>query len=212
MNVIFENRAEAGRKLAEKLNYFKETKEAVVLAIPRGGVALGFEIAKRLSLPLDIIVVRKIGAPGNPEFAVGAIDQSGRILKNPDVTIPEHYFEAEGKKEKQEIERRIREYKGMLAEPNLKNKTVILVDDGVATGLTTLKAIDFIRSKSPKEIVLAVPVISPDTIKQLTRKVESLIYLIAPSNFLAVGQFFIDFPQVSDEEVKRIMSRKVGAS
>lgn len=205
--MMFQDRIEAGQKLKEKLKIYKNKKDAVILTIPRGGVVLGFEIAKALNLPLDIVIVRKIGAPGNPEFAVGAVDQNGKILKNPEVRVPPDYLKEEAEKEKKEIERRIKEYRGEKKELVMQGKIVILVDDGVATGLTTLKAVDFIKAKNPQKVILATPVIAKDTAKKIKDEVDELVYLEAPELFFAVGQFYSFFPQVSDEEVKEILKK-----
>lgn len=207
---MFQDRTEAGGKLSKKLEKYKNSKEVIILAVPRGGVPVGFEIAKSLNVPLDVVVVRKIGAPENPEYAVGAIDQNGKILKNPEVHVDSSYLEKKGAEEKNEIKRRIREYRGDRKELNLKDKIVILVDDGIATGLTTLKAIDFIRSKSPQKVILATPVISEDTALKLKKQVDELIYIKASKLFFAVGQFYQSFLQIGDIEVKKTLNKHIG--
>ncbi len=203
---MFKDRTEASEKLRKKLEKYRDLSDIVVLAIPRGGVQIGFNIAQYLNAPLDIVVVRKIGAPGNTEYAVGAVDQEGKIFKNPEVKISQDYLTKEAVKEKKEIRRRISEYRGKTKELDLKNKVVILVDDGIATGLTTSKSIDYIKSKKPKRVILAIPVIPKDVVKKIKRHVDELIFLEEPELFFAVGQFYHYFPQVPDSEVKEILS------
>jgi len=168
---------------------------------------LGFEVAKSLNLPLDIAVVRKIGYPGNPEFAAGAVDQDGKILKNPEAGVQDEYLNKEAEKEKKEIERRIKEYRGGKEELDFKGKTMILVDDGIATGLTTLKAVGFVKSRGAKKVILATPVIARDTAERIKREVDELIFLEVPELFFAISQFYDFFPQVEDKEVKEILTK-----
>lgn len=204
---MFQDRVEAGQKLAKSLEKYKDQEDTVILAIPRGGVVLGFEVAKSLNLPLDIVVVRKIGYPGNPEFAAGAVDQDGKILKNPEAGVQDGYLKEEAEKEKKEIERRIKEYRGSKEELDFKGKTMILVDDGIATGLTTLKAVDFVKSRGAKKVILATPVIARDTAERIKREVDELIFLEVPELFFAISQFYDFFPQVEDQEVKEILAK-----
>lgn len=204
---MFKDREDAGERLSEKLIEYKNKNDVVVLAIPRGGIILGYKIAQNINVPMDIVVVRKIGAPDNPEFAVGAIDEKGGIIENPEVELSQEFLNKEVKKEKEEIKRRIKEYRGEKEELDIKNKIVLLVDDGIATGLTVIKAIDFIKSKNAKKIILAVPVIADDVLNTIEKIVDKVVYLESPVIFFAVGQFYYNFPQVSDEEVKKIMSK-----
>lgn len=205
---MFKDREEAGNRLLEKLKSYKNKKDTVILAIPRGGVVLGSVISKGLNLPLDIVVLRKIGHPDNPEFAVGAVSPDGKVFTDPEVTIDPQYLKDKSEEELEEIKRRIKEYRGNRGEINIKDKTVLLVDDGVATGLTTLKAIDFIKSKGVKEIVLAIPVISRDTALEIKDKIDELIYIETPELFFSVGQFYESFSQVEDSEVKELLESK----
>jgi len=202
---MFRDRIDAGQKLALKLKAkYPKIKNGVVLALPRGGVAIGYEIAQKLNLPFDIIVTRKIGAPLNPEYAVAAVSAHELIVSSRENPDPE-YLEGEARKERQEIQRRFKEYRGPKPEIDLKNKTVILVDDGLATGLTMEVALREVREKNPHRIILAVPVAPPETIERLKKIVEEAIVLSIEPMFFAVGQFYDDFSQVSDEEVKNLL-------
>ncbi|OIP22487.1 phosphoribosyltransferase [bacterium CG_4_10_14_0_2_um_filter_33_32] len=203
---MFKDRKDAGKKLVHQLGEYRNRKDTMILAIPRGGVILGLEIAKFLNVPLDIIVVRKIGAPDNPEYAVGAVDQNGNILRNPEAEVSEKYLDIQGREVLKEIKRRIKEYRKGSARLNLVNKNVILVDDGIATGLTVLKAVDFIKTEKAKKVILAVPVIAKDMINRLEESVDDLIFLESPEVFFAVGQFYLNFPQVTDSEVKETLA------
>ncbi len=203
---MFKDRKEAGQKLTDKLKKYQNQKDTLVLAIPRGGVVVALEIAKGLNLPLDIVVVRKIGAPQDPEFAIGAVDEEGNIVKNLEVEVSKEYLAKEAQKEKEEIKRRLKEYRGNKKEPDLEGKTIILVDDGIATGLTTIAAINFLKLKKTKEIILATPVIAKDALEKIKGKALKVYYLAAPELFFAVGQFYDFFPQTEDLEVKNILA------
>lgn len=201
----FRNRQEAGQKLAKKLKEKHPIiKNGIVLALPRGGVVVGAEVAKALSLLLDVIVTRKIGAPLNPEYAVAAISAHEMIVsprENPD----KKYLEEETKKERQEIDRRVREYRGDRPEIDLKNKTAILVDDGLATGLTMAVAIKEVKLQNPAKIIIAVPVAPPETIDNLKPKVDEIIVLNIEPMFFAVGQYYEIFGQTTDKEVINLL-------
>lgn len=202
---MFRDRMDAGQKLASELKTkYPKIKNGVVLALPRGGVVIGYEIAKKLDCPLDIIVTRKIGAPLNPEYAIAAVSEHEMIVsprENPD----KKYLEEETKKERQEIARRVREYRGDRLEIDLKNKTAIIVDDGLATGLTMIAAIKEIRLSKPAKIIIAVPVAPPETVENLKRIVDDIIVLNTEPLFFAVGQFYEDFAEVSDEDVTKYL-------
>src|SRR3989344_2605378 len=202
---IFKDRTEAGKKLAEVLGEFKNTN-AVVLALPRGGVAVGAEVAHTLNLPLDIIVTRKIGAPGNSEYAIGAIDIEGNGVFNESETanVDKKWLENEIAKEKKEAERRWKEYRGTRGPLDLANKTAIIVDDGIATGMTMKAAVRYVKKLGAQKIVVAVPVASTDSIQELKKEAE-VRTLETPALFFAVGQFYKDFPQVEDTQVKSIL-------
>ncbi|MFH0897671.1 MAG: phosphoribosyltransferase [Candidatus Bathyarchaeota archaeon] len=209
----FKNREEAAKNLAKELSEYRG-KNIVVLAIPRGGVVLGYEVAKELDASLDVIVPRKIGAPGNPELAIGAVTEDGTtILNQPLVSqlgIPKEYIEMEKEEQIKEIKRRIKTYRGDAEPPSLEGKTVILVDDGIATGATVKAAINSIRKKRPSSIVIATPVSAPDTAGELRKEADKLVCLVVFEPFFAIGQFYENFDQVSDEEVIRLlkMSKK----
>ncbi len=210
---MFKNRQEAGRKLAEKilkdLGVGKQENEVVVLAIPRGGVVVGKELAERLGTPLEIIITKKIGAPGNPELAIGAVGPSGEEVIDEQlaqrVGANEEYIQKQKKIIEKEIERREKELRGDKSQPDFKNKVIILTDDGVATGATMLAAIEVLRQHQPKKIIVAVPVIARDTVSKLEAQADAVIYLEAPLMFFAVGQFYREFPQTTDEEVKELL-------
>jgi len=210
--MVFQNRQEAGRKLAEKILKGLKTeklKNKTVLAIPRGGVVIGKELVQALDCPLEVIITKKIGAPGNPELAVGAVGAIGEpvIAENlaERVGADEEYLKNQIAKIKIEIKRREKEFRGNKPKLNFKNKIVIITDDGVATGATMMAGIEIIRQQNPKKIIVAVPVIARDTLDKIKNLADEVICLDSPLMFFAVGQFYQDFPQISDEEVKEIL-------
>jgi putative phosphoribosyl transferase len=210
--MIFNDRSDAGIKLAEKLVNFKGQKDAVVIGLPRGGVVVAFEVAKKLKLPLDIIASRKIGMPGQPEFAIGAITADGkevfdqRTIQGFDLDRKD--LEKVIETEKQEAARRMIVYRpGRSSALDLSGKTVILVDDGIATGMTMHATLLSARSHGAKKIVIAVPVIPQDQIDILTRLSDELVYLDAPVNFGAISLFYQDFAQVDDDQVIKLMNQ-----
>ncbi|MBU1146469.1 phosphoribosyltransferase [Patescibacteria group bacterium] len=208
--MLFKNRLEAGEKLAVALDKFKNAKNAIILALPRGGVVVGFEVAQKLNLPLDIIVPRKIGAPANPEFAIGAITEQGvGVFDEMTVGaygITESYLQNEIKKEKAEAVRRLKLYRSSRPPLDLKNKTAILVDDGLATGLTMRAAIKSVKRMGAEKIIVAIPVTSPEAVELVQKEVDEIIYLEAPAFFGAVGSFYEEFRQTTDEEVIDLLS------
>ncbi len=207
--MFFKDRADAGKKLAEKLLAYANQKDTIVVGLPRGGVVVAFEVAKKLNLPLDIIVSRKIGMPGNPEFAVGAITADGKEIFDQRLiqsfALERKDLEKIIEAEKKETLRRMRVYRPGRAELNLKNKTVLLVDDGVATGMTMQATLLSARGLGAKQIIIAVPVIPQDQIKVLQRLSDEIIYLDAPVNFGAISIFYKDFSQVNDDQVIKLM-------
>lgn len=207
--MVFKNREEAGKKLAVKLKNFQDKKNLIVLAIPRGGLAVGKQFSQTLNCPLDIIVTKKISAPGNPELAIGAVGEIGEPVINEELAVSvgagEKYLEEEITNRQTEVERRIKEYRGERLPFDLKNKTVIITDDGVATGATMEAAVEVVRQQEPKKIIVATPVIARDSLKKLEEKADEVIYLEAPLMFFAVGQFYQEFRQITDEEVKRLL-------
>ncbi|SFG84205.1 Predicted phosphoribosyltransferase [Halopelagius inordinatus] len=200
---MFRDRADAGRRLAEEL--VQQGVEAdVVLAIPRGGLPIGRPIADELGVPLDIIVAKKIGAPNNPEYAVGAVSSQGHFWLNEDAVGPGGVDRAYVEAEREAVERASREkadrYRGNRPAPELRGETVVIADDGVATGGTATACIRTVREAGARRVVLAVPVGSPRTMEELAAEADEVICLATPSNFRAVGQFYDRFGQVSDEE------------
>ena len=209
--MTFKNRADAGQKLAKILGKYQKAANTVVIALPRGGVVVGFEVAKILNLPLDIVVPRKIGAPGNPEFAIGAITETGEgIFDETTIAaydITKSYLEHEVAKEKAEAERRLKLYRGSRLPLDLKNKTVIIADDGLATGLTMRAAIKTIKKMNAAKIVVAIPITPPDTAELIKKEIDEIIYLDAPPFFGAVGAFYEEFGQTTDEEVIDLLKK-----
>lgn len=206
---VFSDRTEAGRRLAEELMAYKG-KDVVVLAIPRGGVLVAVEVADALNAPLDLVIPRKIGAPGNPELAVGAV-AGGEVVINESVRaelgVSDSYLSAEVQRQLAEIDRRRRLYVGDQPPVDLAGKIGIIVDDGLATGYTAIAAVRAVRKAKPDKVVLAVPVAPPDTRRRLAGEVDEIVCLQTPEEFFAVGQFYIDFTQVSDGEVVDILRR-----
>lgn len=211
---MLKDRNEAGKKLAEKILDVFKNNDAIVLAIPRGGVIVGEEIAKKIGCPLDVIISKKITPPSSPEYAVGAITHDGIIYQseNWDMFSREPNFENEVNKKKLEVKRRLEEYRGN-SDYNFENKIVILVDDGIATGATVFVLLKWLSKQNINKIILAVPVIPMDTFKKMEPMVDSLVTLQTPMDFYAVGQFYKEFNQVSDDEVMSVLANsKKGVS
>ncbi|MFH1781497.1 MAG: phosphoribosyltransferase family protein [Patescibacteria group bacterium] len=208
---MFKDRADAGKKLAKKLENYKNNEKAIVATIPRGGVATGFEVAKYLNLPLDVVVTKKIGAPGNPEYAIGSINRHGDILVDEDAVLmtgaSQEYLEEQSKILKQKVEEKLKMLKGDKPVTSFKDKVVILVDDGIATGYTALAAAKFLKDEGAKKVVMAMPVVPADNIDKFKDKVDEFIYLESPVMFASVGQFYQDFTQVEDEEAKELLAK-----
>ena len=206
----FEDRREAGRRLAEKLSRFKDERP-VVFALPRGGVPVGYEISRALEAPLDVFVSRKLGAPGQPEFGIGAVAAGGVRVLNEDVLrrlgIPDDYVEQITARETAEVERRLRYFRGERPEPDVGGRTAILVDDGLATGVTARAAVEALRSRGPKRLVLAAPVCAAQTAQLLGPEVDELVCLESPSDLGAIGFWYKNFEQTSDEEVVELLER-----
>ncbi|HSW68933.1 MAG TPA: phosphoribosyltransferase [Gammaproteobacteria bacterium] len=201
----YTDRQEAGIVLAEHLKQYRQMQDVIVLALPRGGVPVGYEVAKALSLPLDILIVRKLGVPNHEELAFGAIASGGAAVFNEDVvrdlTISKNEIDQIIEREKEEIKRREITYRGTRSFPDLAKKTVILVDDGIATGATMRAAIKLLRSQHVKKLVVAIPVAARDTCDDLMLEVEELICPSIQEYFYAVGAWYENFSQTSDEEV-----------
>ena len=207
--MIFKDRKDAGEQLAHKLKTLS-IQDPLILAIPRGGIILGDVIAKKLNASLDIVISRKIGAPQNKELAIGALMQDGTFFPNSDLIqelhISEHYLREAIALESKEIERRLNLFRGK-EKYALKDKTLILVDDGLATGATLFAAIKWVKTQHPKRIIVAIPVGPRDTLQKLSELTEVLVLYIPPF-FSAVGQFYQVFDQVEDDEVLKIMNNR----
>ncbi|OGW57617.1 MAG: phosphoribosyltransferase [Nitrospirae bacterium RBG_16_43_8] len=210
--MLFKDRSDAALKLASKLMHYKDRADVIVLALPRGGVVTGYEISKELNCPLDIIIIRKIGFPGQPELAIGAVSETGAVILNEDMVssfrIPENYIDSEIKKQEEEISRRKILYRGGKGIPELDGKVIILVDDGVATGATMKAAIAALKTEKIKHLVVAVPVASPDSAENIKAMVDEWVCLDTPYYFTSVGSFYRDFSQVSDDEVVELLKEK----
>ena len=207
---MFENRRQAGQLLAQRLQDLKDAPDVVVLGIPRGGVVVAAEIAHMLNAPLDVYITRKLGAPGNPELAIGAVAEDGTVVLDEEsiafLRVPDTYLDEERRRQQEEIRRRAARYRRGRPPVPLEGKRVILVDDGVATGHTVEVAIRALRQQPIKELILAVPVGPPTTIARLRALVDRLEVLSEPDVFWAVGMFYRDFRQVSDEEVEALLA------
>ena len=211
MAIVFQDRQEAGKQLAARLQDYRGKENLLVLALPRGGVTVGFEVARELRCPLDVLIVRKIGCPGNPELAAGAISETGTRVFNEDVIsmqrISQEYLDGETERQRLEIVRRLTAYRGGETIGPLAAKTVLLVDDGVATGATMKAAVATLKREGLAKLVVAVPVAPPSTAREIAPTVDEWVCLDTPARFAAVGQFFRDFTQVSDEEVVALLRR-----
>lgn len=201
---VFANRTEAGKLLSEKLLRYKAT-DAVVLAIPRGGVPVGYEIAKRLQLPLGILLSKKIGHPVNKEYAVGSVSLDSVII-NERIQLPEDYIENEIVRLRKVLLEKQLLYMGNAVFPDVEGQSVIIVDDGIATGSTVLVSIAMLRKKNAGKIIVAVPVVPSDNVALFRNKADEFVYLLAPDYFEAVGAFYEVFDQVEDEEVIRLLN------
>lgn len=212
---MFKDRGDAGVQLAHGLKEYKDRKGVLVLALPRGGVATGYEIAHYLNVPLDIIIVRKIGFPGQPEFGIGAVSETGTAVLN-ELTISTYgvtkdYIEHEISRQKEDISRRVKLYRKGKRLPDLQGKIVILVDDGVATGATMKAAIVTLKEEKLNKLIVALPVGHPDVADEIEQMVNEFICIETPVDFMAVGAYYHDFTQVSDAEVIELLQRSAGS-
>jgi putative phosphoribosyl transferase len=207
----FKDRKDAGHQLAEKLKAFGSLNGTVVLALVRGGVPVAFEVAKELNLPMDVFLVRKLGIPGHEETAMGALAMDDVCILDQDLikalNISDESIDAVVKKELQELDRRNKEYRNGAPPPDVINRTVILIDDGLATGATMFAAIQALEKHHVERIIVAVPVAPKSACQLISEKVYKTVCLYTPDNFYAVGQWYEEFPQVSDKEVKEIIEQ-----
>lgn len=211
MKTQFLNRSDAGRFLAQKLTAYINRGDVIVLALPRGGVPVASEVAKALNASLDVFVVRKLGLPGHPELAMGAIATGGVRVFNGDVVnslrIPDQVVDAVSAQEFDELQRREKAYRDDLPPPEVEGRTVILVDDGIATGSTMLAAIAALRQLNVARIVVATPVVSAATYYEIRRMADEVVAVMKPEDFYAVGQWYEDFSQTSDNEVRDLLAQ-----
>jgi len=209
MRTQFRNRYEAGEFLAEQLTTYANKPNVIVLALPRGGVPVGAQVAKRLNVPIDVFVVRKLGVPGHPELAMGAIATGGVRVLNGDVInslrIPDEVIEAVTAEEFEELQRRERSYRDDLPPPEVEGKIVIIVDDGIATGSTMVAAVAALRQLGAGRVVVAAPTIARSTYDYLRKNADDVVAVIVPEEFYGVGQWYEDFSQTTDEEVHQLL-------
>jgi putative phosphoribosyl transferase len=203
--VVFKNREEAGRRLVEQLIHCRDHPAALILALPRGGVAVGYQLSVGLHLPLDVFITRKLGAPDNPEYALGAVGETGMVYLNPEAVTAFSLTHADIKElvqaQEQEITRRQALYRQGRRLPALTDRTVILVDDGIATGSTFFASAQSIRQLKPRRLIGAIPVGPLETIREVRTQVDELVVLATPDPFWAVGNHYVDFTQVDDHDV-----------
>src|ERR1700738_5018203 len=208
---FFRDRTEAGRHLAERLSAYADRPDVLVLALPRGGVPVAFEVAKALNAPLDVFVVRKLGLPGREEVAMGAIASGGIRVLNENLIralgISQELIESVATKEQQELERREREYREGRPPIDVRGRTVILVDDGLATGSSMRVAAHALRQKQPAQIIVAVPVAANDSCRELESVADKVVCAVTPEPFWGVGQWYEDFSQTSDQDVRDLLRR-----
>lgn len=207
---MFKNREEAGELLAQELVAFRNDPSGILLALPRGGVTVGYQLSLVLHLPLDVLITRKIGAPGNPEYALGAVSETGAVYWNQEalsgLSLSERDLAAAIQAQQTEVSRRVALYRQGRPFPNLKDRTVIIVDDGLATGATFFASVTSVRRAHPRRIIGAVPVGPRSTIQEARTLVDQLVVLEIPEPFYAVGNFYRDFEQVEDREVLQYLN------
>ena len=215
---LFRDRRDAGRLLAAKLGTYANRPDVLVLALPRGGVPVAYEVARALGAPLDVFLVRKLGIPGHEELAMGAIASGGGRVLNDEVVralnIPDRVIDAVAAREAQELARRERLYRGGRPPLDVRGRTVILVDDGLATGATMQAAVKAVRQQRPARLVVAVPIAPPETCEELRTEADEVICAVTPEPFHAVGLWYQDFSQTTDEEVRDLLAgraEQVGA-
>jgi predicted phosphoribosyltransferase len=209
--MFFEDRKDAGERLVSALESYRDDPNAIVLGLPRGGIVVALEVALALHLPLDVWVTRKVGAPMNPELAIGSIDSDGNLLLDENAArlyeVSDRYIREEVELQQKEVKRRYLKYRGEEHAPDLKGKTVLVVDDGIATGYTMMAALQSVRRNDAAKVVCAVPVASPRVISRMQDLADEVHCISTPSYFSAVGEFYRNFSQVSDEEVLDCLKR-----
>jgi putative phosphoribosyl transferase len=208
---LFKDRRDAGKQLAQELLAYAGRSDVIVLALPRGGVPVAYEVARTLNAPLDIFIVRKLGLPGHEELAIGAIASGGIRVLNHDIVqglkIPQTMIDTVTRQELQELERRERAYRGDRPPPDIRGRTVILIDDGLATGASMRAAIAALRAQNPARIVVAVPTAAPETCAAFESEVDEVICAMTPEPFYGVGRWYEDFSQTTDEEVRALLEQ-----
>jgi putative phosphoribosyl transferase len=211
MALRFRDRTDAGRQLAAQLLHYANRPDVLVLALPRGGVPVAFEVAQALDAPLDVFLVRKLGLPGHEELAMGALASGGVVVRNSEVVdrlgIPERVIADVAAREQRELERREHTYRDDRSAPDVRGKIVLLVDDGLATGATMRAAAAALHEQEPARIVVAVPTAAPETCDDLRHEVDDIICAITPEPFYAVGLWYEDFTQTTDDEVRDLLAR-----
>jgi predicted phosphoribosyltransferase len=207
---VWLDRTEAGAQLADELaaRGYGEIRDAIVLGVPRGGVEVARQVADRLKLPLDLVVVRKIGSPGAPEFAAGAVDADGRVYANAFANVSDEWLRTAAVSEHAEVLRRMDAYRCGRPAPKLEGRTVIVVDDGIATGLTAQAALRWLRGQNVGRLVIAAPAMAPDTVRRLASEADEVVALDSSPGFSAVGQYYASFPQLGDADVARLLAGK----
>ncbi|BBL65607.1 MULTISPECIES: phosphoribosyltransferase [Methanosarcina] len=211
MTAHFKDRADAGKRLAKELSKYSNRPDVLILALPRGGVPVAFEVAKELKVKMDVFIVRKLGVPGNEELAMGAIASEDVRVLNENIIksykIPDRVIATVAANELRELERRERKYRGSRPKPDMEGMTVILIDDGLATGATMHAAVEALKTKRPAKLVVAVPTASPDMCKFFKKIVDEMICATTPEPFYAVGAWYEDFSQTTDEEVCELLKK-----
>jgi predicted phosphoribosyltransferase len=206
---LFKDRRDAGKQLAQELSAYAGRSDVIVLALPRGGVPVAYEVARALNAPLDIFIVRKLGLPGHEELAIGAIASGGIRVLNYDIVqalkIPQTMINTVTRQELQELDRRERAYRGDRPPPEVRGRTVILIDDGLATGASMRAAVAALRTKNPARIVVAVPTAAPETCAAFESEVDEIVCAMTPEPFYGVGRWYEDFSQTTDEEVRALL-------
>lgn len=206
---MFQDRTEAGKKLAQELQKYRGQKDVVVMGLARGGVIVAAEIAKELQLPLDVVVVRKVGAPDNEELALGAVADEGKGIFNENLIallgVSKDYLRKETERQKEMVKDRKSKYLKGRTPVDVKNKTVLVIDDGIATGASMKVAIESMKAQKAAKVVLAVPVAAPESLREIAKEVDEVVCLLKPATFHAVGAFYKNFAQTKDDEIIKVL-------